>query len=127
MDDAADGREGASQLPRHLSALIGSLHGPPDLGRNHNKYLAYPDRDESGRGRIRVILCDTDRSSPRSTRLITIMSGALGSFRKTGLGWWFHPWRSRKYVTCSPIPHDAAAPALPPNSVPLSPMTNCGS
>ena len=40
--------EGASQLPRHLSALIGSLHGPPDLGRNHDKYLAYPDRDESG-------------------------------------------------------------------------------
>jgi len=48
MDDAAGGREGASQLPRHLSALIGSLHGPPDLGRNHDKYLAYPDRDESG-------------------------------------------------------------------------------
>ena len=32
MDDAADGREGASRLPRHLSALIGSLQGPPDLG-----------------------------------------------------------------------------------------------
>ena len=29
MYDAGDGREGASQLPRHLSALIGSLHGPP--------------------------------------------------------------------------------------------------
>jgi hypothetical protein len=48
VDDAADRREDASQLPRHLSALIGSLQGPPDLGRNHDKYLAYPDRDESG-------------------------------------------------------------------------------
>jgi hypothetical protein len=45
VDDAA--REDDSRLPRHLSVLIGSLHGPPDLGRNHDKYLTYPDRDES--------------------------------------------------------------------------------
>lgn len=47
-DEAADGREDASRLPRHLSVLIGSLQGPPDLGRNHDKYLTYLDRDESG-------------------------------------------------------------------------------
>lgn len=35
-------------LPRHLSALIGSLRGPADLGRNHDKYLTYPDREEAG-------------------------------------------------------------------------------
>ena len=39
------------------------------------------------------------------------MSGALDSFGKTGLEWWFHPWRSRKYVTCWQIPRDAVAPA----------------
>lgn len=33
-------------LPRHLSALIGSLRGPADLGRNHDKYLTYADREE---------------------------------------------------------------------------------
>jgi hypothetical protein len=47
-DGAADGREDASGLPRHLSALIGSLQGPPDLGRDHDKYLTYLDRHESG-------------------------------------------------------------------------------
>jgi hypothetical protein len=47
VDDAADGRED-SRLPRHLAALIGSLQGPPDLGRNHDKYLTYVDRDEPG-------------------------------------------------------------------------------
>ena len=36
-------------LPRHLSALIGSLRGPADLGRNHDKYLTYTDREEAGR------------------------------------------------------------------------------
>jgi hypothetical protein len=34
----------APALPRHLSALVGTLNGPPDLARNHDKYLAYPDR-----------------------------------------------------------------------------------
>jgi len=33
-------------LPPHLAALVGALKGPSDLGRNHDKYLAYPDRDE---------------------------------------------------------------------------------
>jgi hypothetical protein len=32
-------------LPRHLSALIGSLRGPADLGRNHDKYLTRADRE----------------------------------------------------------------------------------
>jgi len=35
-------------LPRHLSSLIGSLRGPADLGRNHDKYLTYADREEAG-------------------------------------------------------------------------------
>jgi hypothetical protein len=47
-DDGTDGRADAPRLPRHLSALIGSLQGPPDLGRNHDKYLTYLDRNESG-------------------------------------------------------------------------------
>jgi hypothetical protein len=34
-------------LPQHLAALVGALTGPPDLGRNYDKYLAYPDRDEA--------------------------------------------------------------------------------
>ncbi|MBO0810361.1 MAG: hypothetical protein J2P32_18875 [Actinobacteria bacterium] len=32
-------READAPLPEHLSALVGSLHGPEDLGRNHDKYL----------------------------------------------------------------------------------------
>ena len=39
-----DEHEEPSALPRHLSALIGSLQGPEDLGRNHDKYLSYADR-----------------------------------------------------------------------------------
>jgi hypothetical protein len=35
-------------LPKHLAALVGSLEGPADLGRNHDRYLAYPDRDHPG-------------------------------------------------------------------------------
>ena len=29
------------------AALVGALKGPSDLGRNHDKYLTYPDRDET--------------------------------------------------------------------------------
>jgi hypothetical protein len=49
--DAASGDQQAdtASLPKHLSALVGSLQGPADLARNHDKYLAYPDREESGR------------------------------------------------------------------------------
>ena len=45
---AADASRNEEQLgrPRHLAALVGALTGPADLGRNHDKYLAYPDRDE---------------------------------------------------------------------------------
>jgi hypothetical protein len=35
-------------LPKHLSALVGSLRGPADLGRNHDKYLTCADREEAG-------------------------------------------------------------------------------
>jgi hypothetical protein len=42
-DASRDGEE--SGLPPHLAALVGALKGPADLGRNHDKYLAYPDRD----------------------------------------------------------------------------------
>ena len=41
----ASGDEGEPGLPRHLAALVGALKGPADLGRNHDKYLAHPDRD----------------------------------------------------------------------------------
>jgi hypothetical protein len=46
-DDTAE-PEKLPALPRHLSALIGSLRGPADLGRNHDKYLTYADREEAG-------------------------------------------------------------------------------
>jgi hypothetical protein len=45
--DAARGENEDRELPRHLAALVGALTGPADLGRNHDKYLAYPDRDEA--------------------------------------------------------------------------------
>jgi hypothetical protein len=45
--DAVRGRDEVRELPRHLAVLIGALTGPSDLGRNHDKYLAYPDRDEA--------------------------------------------------------------------------------
>jgi hypothetical protein len=44
----ADERMPAPALPEHLSALIGSLHGPADLGRNHDKYMTYTDRGDAG-------------------------------------------------------------------------------
>lgn len=44
--DADRERDEIPDLPRHLAALVGALKGPPDLGRNHDKYLAYPGRNE---------------------------------------------------------------------------------
>lgn len=44
--DRDAGPEGGLALPEHLSALIGALHGPEDLGRHHDKYLTYPERDD---------------------------------------------------------------------------------
>jgi hypothetical protein len=46
-EGAAGGEDEVRELPRHLAVLVGALTGPPDLGRNHDKYLAYPDRDEA--------------------------------------------------------------------------------
>ncbi len=46
-EDAAQHEERPA-LPRHLSALVGSLRGPADLGRNHDKYLTYADHEEAG-------------------------------------------------------------------------------
>jgi len=46
-DDAGRDRDEVPELPRHLAALVGALKGPSDLGRNHDRYLAYPDRDEA--------------------------------------------------------------------------------
>ncbi len=46
-EDAAGGEDEVRELPPHLAVLVGALTGPPDLGRNHDKYLAYPDRDEA--------------------------------------------------------------------------------
>jgi hypothetical protein len=39
--------EDTPALPAHLSALVGSLRGPADLGRNLDKYLTYADREEA--------------------------------------------------------------------------------
>jgi len=44
----ADAGNDTSGLPPHLAALVGALNGPPDLARQHDKYLAYPDREEHG-------------------------------------------------------------------------------
>jgi hypothetical protein len=46
-EDASQERDESPGLPQHLAALVGALKGPSDLGRNHDKYLAYPDRDEA--------------------------------------------------------------------------------
>jgi hypothetical protein len=35
-------------LPRHLAALVGALHGPADLGANHDAYLTHaPGQDRA--------------------------------------------------------------------------------
>lgn len=47
-DEDAAGAEDAPALPPHLAALVGALRGPEDLGRNHDKYLSYADREEAG-------------------------------------------------------------------------------
>lgn len=47
-DEGEARQEESPALPRHLSALVGSLRGPADLGRNHDKYLTYADREEAG-------------------------------------------------------------------------------
>lgn len=46
-DDHTAKPEAVPALPEHLAALIGALHGPEDLGRNHDKYLSYPDREDA--------------------------------------------------------------------------------
>jgi hypothetical protein len=46
-DDAGRDGDEIPELPRHLAALVGALKEPSDLGRNHDKYLAFPDRDEA--------------------------------------------------------------------------------
>lgn len=45
---AEQAAEAVPALPEHLSALVGSLRGPADLGRNHDKYLTYADHEEPG-------------------------------------------------------------------------------
>lgn len=39
--------EDEPQLPRHLAALVGALHGPADLGARHDDYLTYPHQEGS--------------------------------------------------------------------------------
>ncbi|WP_157556422.1 hypothetical protein [Herbidospora yilanensis] len=36
-------------LPRHLTALVGALQGPADLGAHHDHYLSYPHEEETDR------------------------------------------------------------------------------
>ena len=43
-----DDERPAPPLPENLAALVDALQGPADLGRNHGKYLAYPDRGKAG-------------------------------------------------------------------------------
>jgi hypothetical protein len=43
----ADGGDDVPGLPEHLASMVGSLQGPADLGRNHDKYLSYADRDQA--------------------------------------------------------------------------------
>lgn len=45
--EQASGHKDVPAVPEHLAVLIGSLHGPADLGRNHDKYLTYTDRDDA--------------------------------------------------------------------------------
>jgi hypothetical protein len=47
-DSGKDDESQAPPLPENLAALVGSIQGPADLGRNHDKYLAYPDREQAG-------------------------------------------------------------------------------
>jgi hypothetical protein len=47
-DSDEDGESRTPPLPEYLAALVGSIQGPTDLGRNHDKYLAYPDRERDG-------------------------------------------------------------------------------
>jgi hypothetical protein len=50
VSEQPTGRDDALALPQHLSALVGALHGPADLGRNHDRYLTYPDRGDVAGG-----------------------------------------------------------------------------
>lgn len=45
LPQAGDEQHEAPALPKHLAVLVGALEGPADLGRNHDKYLAYPHGD----------------------------------------------------------------------------------
>jgi hypothetical protein len=47
-DSREDDESPAPPLPENLAALIGAIQGPADLGRNHDKYLAYPHREQTG-------------------------------------------------------------------------------
>jgi hypothetical protein len=47
VGDGSQEQHEPAELPRHLAALVGALNGPTDLGRNHDKYLSYPDREEA--------------------------------------------------------------------------------
>jgi hypothetical protein len=38
------------RLPKHLTALVGALQGPADLGVNHDAYLSYPSGEHDSGG-----------------------------------------------------------------------------
>ena len=46
------------RTPGHLAALVGALNGPADLGRNPDRYLSYPDRDEASGAASRDLVRD---------------------------------------------------------------------
>jgi hypothetical protein len=45
-DSGENGESPMPPLPENLAALVGALQGPADMGRNHDRYLAYPDREQ---------------------------------------------------------------------------------
>ena len=47
-DSGEDDESQPPPSPENLVALVGSIQGPADLGRNHDKYLAYADREQAG-------------------------------------------------------------------------------
>lgn len=50
IESEAAGDDRPPALPRHLAALVGALHGPADLGANHDAYLTYASDDERSGG-----------------------------------------------------------------------------
>jgi len=95
------GHDDRPALPRHLSALIGPLRGPADLGSNHDKYLTYADREDAGGAASAWFSAIRDRWSLPSTLLTATTAAAWTSCGKTGPAWLSRRWPSPRSATCS--------------------------